>query len=70
VTNRDSEFDHRLSVLEPLRAEVVELRKDFSVLKAGVDSMTDAFKSLRIAIYSASATIMAAAVVVLLLGRV
>jgi len=69
LTDRDSEFAHRLSALEPLPKEVADLRQDFAVLKKEVSTMTDAFQSLKTALYAAAGTILSAAVLVVLLGR-
>lgn len=69
LTDRDSEFAHRLTALEPLPKEVADLRQDFAVLKKEVTTMTDAFQSLKTALYAASGTILSAAILVVLLGR-
>lgn len=69
MKERDSEFAHRIEVLESLQTEVSNLRHEFAILKAGVESMTDAFSSLKVAIYASAGTILSAAVLVVIMGR-
>ena len=69
MTDRDSEFAHRLAALEELPSQVTDLRRDFAVIQKEVTNMVDAFKSLKTAIYGAAGTILAAAALVVILGR-
>jgi hypothetical protein len=69
LTNRDSEFSHRISSLESVPSEVAILKERFGVLEHEVKGMSEAFRSLKTALYSASATILAAAVLVVIMGR-
>jgi hypothetical protein len=50
-------------------SEVAILKERFGVLEHEVKGMSEAFRSLKTALYSASATILAAAVLVVLMGR-
>ena len=69
LKERDSEFAHRIAVLEDLQAEVSDMRREFGILKAGVQSMAEAFSSLKVAIYASAGTILSAAVIVVIMGR-